>query len=56
MALKKIFNAFFVCLIEISVIYLNEGTAQVSKVGYVDLSDEQTKSSREAFEAAVKKE
>lgn len=36
--------------------YLNEGAAQVSKVGYVDLSDEQIKSSREAFEAAVKKE
>ncbi len=35
--------------------YLNEGAAQVSKVGYVDLSDEQMKSSREAFEAAVKK-
>lgn len=36
--------------------YLNEGAAQVSKVGYVDLSDEQLKSSREAFEAAIKKE
>lgn len=36
--------------------YLNEGAAQISKVGYVDLSEEQMKSSREAFEAAVKKE
>jgi len=35
--------------------YLNEGAAQVSKVGYVDVSDEQIKGSREAFEAAVKK-
>ena len=36
--------------------YLNEGAAQVSKVGYVYVSDEQIKGSREAFEAAVKKE
>jgi ABC-type phosphate transport system substrate-binding protein len=35
--------------------YLNEGAAQVSKVGYVDVSDDQMKASREAFEAAVKK-
>ena len=35
--------------------YLNEGAAQVSKVGYVDPSDEQLKASRDAFEAAIKK-
>ncbi len=35
--------------------YLNEGTAQISKVGYVDLSDDQMKTSRDAFEAAVQK-
>ena len=35
--------------------YLNEGTALVSKVGYVDLAEEQIKVSRDAFEAAVAK-
>ena len=33
--------------------YLNDGAAQVSKVGYVDLSDDQMKASRDAFEAAL---
>jgi phosphate transport system substrate-binding protein len=33
--------------------YLNDGMAQVSKVGYVDLSDAQMKGSRDAFEAAI---
>lgn len=35
--------------------YLNEGTALVSKVGYVDLADDQIKVSRDAFEAAAAK-
>ena len=35
--------------------YLNEGTALVSQVGYVNLSEEQMKVSRDAFEAAVAK-
>lgn len=35
--------------------YLNDGLAQVSKVGYVELSDEQIKASRDAFEAAITK-
>ena len=34
--------------------YLNEGQNQVSAVGYVDVSDEQLKASRDAFEAAVR--
>ncbi len=34
--------------------YLNEGTAQVSTVGYVDLDETQLKASRDAFEAAIK--
>lgn len=36
--------------------YLNEGAAQVSAVGYVDLSEEQMNASRDAFEAAIRKE
>ncbi len=35
--------------------YLNEGAAQVSKVGYVDLADDQMQASRDAFDAAVAK-
>ncbi len=35
--------------------YLNDGLAQVSKVGYVDPSDAQIKISRDAFEAAIRK-
>ena len=35
--------------------YLNDGLTQVSKVGYVDLSDSQIKASRDAFEAAITK-
>ena len=35
--------------------YLNEGAPQAEKVGYVGLSEEQLTSSRDAFEAAVKK-
>lgn len=35
--------------------YLNEGAPQAGKVGYVDLSEEELKSSRDAFEAAIKK-
>jgi phosphate transport system substrate-binding protein len=35
--------------------FLNEGQAQVSKVGYVDLSEDQLKTSREALNAAIKK-
>jgi phosphate transport system substrate-binding protein len=35
--------------------YLNEGAAQVSRVGYVELSDDQLKATRDAFEAAVGK-
>jgi len=34
--------------------YLNEGQNQVSAVGYVDVSDEQLKASRDAFEAAIR--
>ena len=34
--------------------FLNEGQTQVSRVGYVDISDEQLKASRDAFEAAIK--
>ncbi len=34
--------------------YLNEGQKKVSEVGYVDVSDEQLKASRDAFEAAIK--
>ena len=33
--------------------YLNDGLAQVSKVGYVDPSDALIKASRDAFEAAI---
>lgn len=33
--------------------YLNEGQKQVSAVGYVDVSDEQLKASRDALEAAI---
>jgi len=33
--------------------YLNEGAAQISNVGYVDLADEQMKASRDALEAAI---
>lgn len=35
--------------------YLNDGLTQVSKVGYVGLSDLQIKASRDAFEAAITK-
>lgn len=35
--------------------YLNDGLIQVSKVGYVDLSDAQIKDSRDRFEAAILK-
>ena len=35
--------------------YLNDGLTQVSKVGYVGLSDSQIKASRDAFEAAITK-
>jgi len=35
--------------------YLNDGVAQVSKVGYVDISEAQIKTSRDAFEAAIPK-
>lgn len=34
--------------------YLNEGQRQVSAVGYIDLSEEQLKASRDAFAAAVR--
>lgn len=34
--------------------YLTEGHQQVSKVGYVDLSDDQLKASVDAFEAAIR--
>ena len=34
--------------------FLNEGQKEVSQVGYVDLSEDQLKASRDAFEAAVK--
>ena len=34
--------------------YLNEGQNQVSAVGYVDVSDDQLKASRDAFEAAIR--
>ena len=33
--------------------FVNEGQKQVSAVGYVDVSDEQLKAGREAFEAAI---
>jgi phosphate transport system substrate-binding protein len=33
--------------------YLNEGQRQVSAVGYIDVSDEQLKASRDAFSAAI---
>ncbi len=35
--------------------YLNEGAAQISNVGYVDLADDQMKASRDALEAAIAK-
>jgi len=35
--------------------YLNDGLTQVSKVGYVELSDAQIKATRDAFEAAITK-
>jgi len=35
--------------------FLNEGQAQVSRVGYMDISEDQLKVSRDAFEAAIKK-
>ena len=35
--------------------FLNEGQAQVSRVGYVDISEEQLKASRDAFESAISK-
>ena len=35
--------------------YLNDGLTQVTKVGYVELSDAQIKVSRDAFEAAITK-
>lgn len=35
--------------------YLNDGLAQVSKVGYMDLSDVQIKATRDAFDAAIPK-
>ncbi|HRA89991.1 MAG TPA: substrate-binding domain-containing protein, partial [Planctomycetaceae bacterium] len=34
--------------------YLNEGQKQVSAVGYVVISEEQLKASRDAFEAAIR--
>ena len=34
--------------------FLNEGQKKVSQVGYVDLSEDQLKASRDAFEAAIK--
>jgi len=33
--------------------YLNDGAAQISKVGYVDLADDQMQASRDAFDAAA---
>lgn len=33
--------------------YLNDGAAQVSKAGYVDLADDQMQTSRDAFDAAA---
>jgi phosphate transport system substrate-binding protein len=35
--------------------FLNEGQAQVSKVGYVDISDDQLQAGLDAFETAVRK-
>lgn len=35
--------------------FLHDGQAQVSKVGYMDISEDQMKASREAFEAAISK-